>query len=179
MTIGLKRGTVKLVEYQNEWCENAEKTMKNLKLLLLNTAIDIQHIGSTAVHSIHAKPIIDIVVGVCHLNDILSSVELLEQNGFLFRGEDIEGQLLFVTGDFEKDIRTHHIHVVKWNGTAWNNYINFRDYLNASPEKAMIYDHCKQKLASQFSENRKGYTNGKQKLIDHLLEEAKIWKAEQ
>lgn len=179
MTIGLKRGTVKLMEHQDEWCEIAEKTIKNLKVLLLNTAIDIQHIGSTAVPSIHAKPIIDIVVGVYHLNDMISCIGLLEQNGFLFRGEDIEGQLLFVTGDFETDIRTHHIHVVEWNGTAWNNYINFRDYLNAFPEKAMMYDHCKQKLASRFSEDRKSYTDGKQELIDHLLKEANIWKAEQ
>ncbi|MGO0916463.1 GrpB family protein, partial [Clostridioides difficile] len=39
-------------------------------------------------------------------------------------------QLLFAMGDFEKNTRTHHIHVVEWNSVAWNNYINFRDYLN-------------------------------------------------
>lgn len=46
-------------------------------------------------------------------------------------------------GDFENDTRTHRIHVVKWNGTERNNYVKFRDYLNAYPEKAMIYDNCK------------------------------------
>ena len=80
-------------------------------------------------------------------------------------------------GNFEKDTRTHHIHVVKWNGTEWNNYINFRDYLNSHPEKAMLYDTCKKKLASQFSDNRKSYTAGKQELIERLLKEAYIWKA--
>ena len=48
---------------------------------------------------------------------------------------------MFVIGSDE--VRTHHIHIVRWNGTEWNNYINFRDYLNAYPEKAVLYDTCK------------------------------------
>ncbi len=74
------------------------------------------------------------------------------------------------------DIRTHHIHIVKWNGADWNNYVNFRDYLNANPEKAMMYDDFKQKLAIQFSNDRKSYTAGKQEIIGRLLSEASIWK---
>ncbi|MCI8485332.1 MAG: GrpB family protein [Lachnospiraceae bacterium] len=85
--------------------------------------------------------------------------------------------VLFVKGDFEKDFRTHHIHVVKWNNNEWNNYINFRDYLNAFPEKAMIYDDFKRKLAIQFSEERRQYTEGKKQLIDEFLEEARLWRA--
>ena len=106
-------------------------------------------------------------------------IEVLKENGFIFRGEDVSGQILFVMGDFEKDLRTHHIHVVKWNGSEWNHYINFRDYLIAFPEKAMIYDHCKQRLAMQFSEERKRYTEEKQKLIEKFLEESRLWKAVQ
>lgn len=143
-----------------------------------DTAIDIQHIGSTAISSIHAKPIIDIAVGVNDLNDILPFVERLEKNHYFFRGEDVPNQFLLVKGDFEKDIRTHHIHVIKWNGIEWNNYINFRDYLNTFSEKARLYDICKLNLAKQFSQDRKCYTNGKQKLIDELLVEARMWKAE-
>lgn len=174
--IGLKRGTVKLVAHQDEWGENAEKTIVKLKHLLGNTAVDIQHIGSTAISSIHAKPIIDIVVGVYDLNEITPYVEVLGQNGFVFRGEDVSEQILFVMGDFENDLRTHHIHVVRWNGNEWNNYIHFRDYLNAFPEKAMIYDDCKQKLAVRFSGERERYTEGKQELIECILKEAGIWK---
>ena len=99
----------------------------------------------------------------------------MEQHDFVFRGEDVEGQLLFVMGDFEKDTRTHHIHVVKWNGEEWNNYINFRDYLNCCPDKAMLYDACKKKLASQFPDDRRSYTAGKQELIECLLKEAETF----
>ena len=173
--IGLKRGSVKLISHQEEWNKNAEKVILKLKQLLGDAAVDIQHVGSTAIASIYAKPIIDILIGFSDLNDVVSYVELLKQHDFVFRGEDVEGQLLFVMGDFEKDTRTHHIHVVKWNGEEWNNYINFRDYLNCCPDKAMLYDACKKKLASQFPDDRRSYTAGKQDLIECLLKEAETF----
>ncbi len=147
--------------------------------LHLQFAIDIQHIGSTAISSIHAKPILDIVVGVHEPNDIMPYIETLEVSHYMFRGEDVPGQILFVKGNFERDIRTHHIHVVKWDGIDWNNYINFRDYLNAFPEKAKTYDMCKLNLAKQFPQERVSYTKGKQSLISTLLKEAKLWKSKQ
>jgi len=175
--IGLKRGTVALMPHQEEWIQNAESIMEVLRQLLESAAVDIQHIGSTAIFSIYAKPIIDIVVGVRELNDILPYIELLQQHNIVYRGKDIVEQMLFVMGDFEKDTRTHHIHVVRWNGTEWNNYINFRDYLNCCSDKAMQYDICKKKLASQFPDDRVRYTTGKQELIDRLLKEAYLWSA--
>ena len=137
--IGLKRGTVRLVVHQDDWINEAENTIKELKSLLGDTAIDIQHIGSTAIPLIHAKPIIDIVIGVQELNDIQPYIGVLKGKGFVFRGEDVSGQALLVKGDFENDLRTHHIHVVKWNGSSWNNYINFRDYLNVFLEEARLW----------------------------------------
>lgn len=177
--IGLKRGSVELFSHQEEWNKNAENVILELRRLLGNAAVDIQHIGSTAIDSIYAKPIIDIVIGIRELNDILPYRKLLEEHGFVFRGEDVARQILFVMGDFEKDTRTHHIHAVKWNGTEWNNYINFRDYLNCRPDKASLYDACKKKLALQFSNDRKSYTAGKQELIERLLKEAYEWRQRQ
>lgn len=175
MVVGLKRGTVELVPHQKEWSKSAANIIRLLKQLLGDTAIDIQHIGSTAIPSIHAKPIIDIAIAVNNLNYIPPYIELLKQHNIIFRGGIISGEVLFVMGDDE--IRTHHIHIVKWNGTEWNNYINFRDYLNEYLEKAILYDTCKQKLAMQFSNDRKSYTAGKEKIIQRLLAEAKIWKS--
>ena len=177
--VGLERGIVKLIDHQSTWKIEAEQTVAELKSLLGDATIDIQHIGSTAILSIHAKPIIDIAVGVRDLSDIIPYVETLKNSRYIFRGEDIPNQILFVKGDFERDIRTHHIHVVKWNGIEWNNYVNFRDYLNAFPEKAKAYDMCKLNLAKQFPQNRSSYTKGKQKLVSELLEEAKVWKSKQ
>lgn len=177
--IGLKRGTVKLMPHQKEWEENAGKTIENLKQLLGSAAADIQHVGSTSISSIHAKPIIDLAVGVSHLRDIMPLMESLRQNGFLFRGEDVSGQLLFVMGDLEKDLRTHHIHVVRWKGKEWNDYINFRDYLNAFPLEAAQYDACKRDLAVSFANCRRRYTEGKRRMIEDILAKAAVWKSQQ
>ena len=175
--LGLKRETVMLLPHQKEWIENAGLMIKLLKKLLGSKAVDVQHIGSTAIPAIHAKPIIDLVVGVYNLSEISSESERLSQHGIVFRGEDVAGQLLFVAGDFEKDTRTHHIHVVQWNGKEWNHYINFRDYLNYFPEKAKQYDANKQKLALQYPNDRKRYTAEKQQLIAQFLKEAEKWRA--
>ena len=78
-------------------------------------------------------------------------------------------------GDFENDFRTHHIHVVEWNSTAWQNYVRFRDYLNAFPEKAKEYDNLKLSLAATFAQDRGSYTAGKQMLIQQFLQEARQW----
>lgn len=91
-------------------------------------------------------------------------------------GEDVKGQLLFVLGDFLQDTRTHHIHVVKWQGKEWNDYINFRDFLNSSKESADFYDKSKRILALRFSNDRKRYTQEKKKIIDELLLKAKGWR---
>jgi len=174
--IGLKRGTVELISHQPQWEVEAEKTIELLKSLLPDVAVDVQHVGSTAIQNISAKPIIDIAVGVHALDGIKLYIELLEKNGIIFRKEDVKEQLLFVIGDFEKEIRTHHIHVVEWNSIAWNNYINFRDYLNTFPEYAKEYDALKRKLALEFADKRGNYTAGKQGFIDRILKQAYLWK---
>ena len=74
-------------------------------------------------------------------------------------------------GDMEKDIRTHHIHVVKWNGTEWKNYIRFRDYLNANGDVALQYQKLKEELESKYAGDRAVYTNGKQDMINKILNE--------
>ena len=174
--LGLKRGTVELLPHQLTWEEIAKDTISLLKSLLGDAAIDIQHVGSTAIRNICAKPISDIAVGVDTLDSIMPYIGLLEQDGIIFRKEDVKEQLLFVMGDFKRDTRTHHIHVVKWNSIAWNNYINFRDYLNTFPEHAKEYEALKKELLIKFAHDRGRYTAGKQEMIDSLLKQACSWR---
>lgn len=173
--IGLLRGKVRLLPHQAEWKKSAEEFIAKLKNLLGDTAIDVQHVGSTAIASVHAKPIIDIALAVNDLKEIIPYIDSLEENGVFCRGEDVSGQMLFVMGDIEKDIRTHHIHVVEYASRNWKNYLNFRDFLNAFPEKAQEYDRCKQELARQFPNDRRSYTLGKEKAVQELLKEAQAF----
>lgn len=169
MSLGLKRGIVQLEPHDKQWDEAAIQTIKNLKSILGDDAVDIQHIGSTAIPAIKAKPIIDIVVGVIDFKRIISHNEQLENEGIFYRGSDVEHQVLYVMGDMEKDIRTHHIHVVKWNGTEWRNYIHFRDCLNANENMALQYQRVKEELESKYADNRGLYTKGKKEIIDIIL----------
>lgn len=140
------------------------------KSILGDDAIDIQHIGSTAIPAIKAKPIIDIVVGVTDFDKVMLHNEQLRQVGIFYRGSDVERQFLYVMGDMENDTRTHHIHIVKWNGTEWKNYIHFRDYLNDNENMALQYQKVKEELESKYADDRVAYTNGKQDMIDLILD---------
>lgn len=176
MEIGLIRGTVAVEPHDPQWEVSAERTIEYLKEILPDIAADIQHIGSTAVRGICAKPIIDIVVGVSDFDDILQMNSILERNGFIFRGQDVPKQYLYVCG--ENNLRTHHIHAVIYNSEAWNNYVNMRDYLNCHPDDAQAYSALKQSLAQQYPDDRMAYTKMKSEMIASILKKAKAWQAE-
>ena len=175
----MKRGTVYLEPHQEEWERAAEETIQTLKNILGSVAVDIQHIGSTSIRTISAKPSIDIAVAVNDYELVLNKCDELEKAEIVCRFDERPEQLLFVMGDFEKDTRSHHIHVVLYGSDEWNNYINFRDYLNSSIEAAKEYEAVKLRLSEQYPDDRIAYTDGKQEVIDRLLVEARVWKIKQ
>ena len=177
--IGLKRGTVSLSPHKSSWDTEAHNTICLIKSILGNSAVDIQHIGSSSIKNICSKPIIDIAIGVKSIEDIKPFIPTLESKGIIYRGFEHENQLLFVIGDFENDSRSHHIHVVEYNGIEWNNYINFRDYLNAFYSEAKKYEELKINLAKKYPNDRGAYTEGKKELISQILKDAQKWKQSQ
>jgi GrpB-like predicted nucleotidyltransferase (UPF0157 family) len=177
MKLGLKRGTVELYDHDILWEENACKTIKLLKNIFGDNAIDIQHIGSTAIKTIKAKPIIDIVVGINDFNLLENIIYELNNNGIIHRqNSDRNEYKLFVIDDFEKDTRTHHIHVVKYNNVEWNNQVNFRDYLNSNHDEAKKYEKLKIELMEKNKGNREEYTKNKEEYLLKVFEKAKEWK---
>lgn len=178
--IGLKRGTVKLCEHEKEWEIEAQNTIFRLKKILGNVANDIQHVGSTAIPSIKAKPIIDIAVAVNDFNDVIALEKELKDEGFYYRPQsDLGGQLLFASGSLYEgtgDLQTHFIHVVRTNSMDWINYINFRDYLNSTPLVAKEYEELKVSLALQapIDSGREKYLKGKHDFIVYTLRKALV-----
>ena len=116
--IGLKRGTVQLCEHEKEWEIEAQNTIARLKEILGDVIKDIQHVGSTSILTIKAKPIIDIAVAVDEFDDILVYEKELKDAGFYYRPNaqaSLRDQLLFACGNFYEgtgDLQTHFIHVV-------------------------------------------------------------------
>ncbi len=79
MKLGLRRVAVAVEPHDRQWEVAAQQTIAQLREILGDTAVDIQHIGSTSVRNICAKPIIDIAVGVRYFSDILEKNEILEK----------------------------------------------------------------------------------------------------
>ena len=176
MSIGLKRGTVRLEKHQRSWEEDAQKTIADLFEILEGTDVEIHHVGSTAIKSIKAKPIIDLLIGVDDYETLLDRNEILEEKGFILRQDERPNQLLYVKGDLDNDFITHHIHVLRKDSKEYSDYLNLRDYLNANKDKASVYEKMKQELAKRYPDDRNAYTEGKSDLINQLLIEAEKWR---
>ena len=180
--IGLKRGTVQLCEHEKEWEIEAQNTIARLKEILCDVIKDIQHVGSTSILTIKAKPIIDIALAVDDFDDILAYEKQLKDAGFYYRPNaqaSIRDQLLFACGNYYEgtgELQTHFIHVVKTNSMDWINYINFRDYLNNTPSVAKEYEDLKVSLAQQapVDSGREKYLKGKHDFIVYTLRKALV-----
>lgn len=178
--LGLKRGTVKLCPHEKDWEIQAENTIRRLKSILGEVITGIEHVGSTSISSIKAKPIIDIALAVNDFKDILAFEEELKRNGFYYRPNaeaSLTGQMLFACGSYYDgtgDIQTHFIHVVRTGSRQWANYINFRDYLRSHPSAAREYESLKLSLeyANAGCGDREKYTNGKHEFITYTLRKA-------
>lgn len=172
---GLRRGTVAICEHQPEWERVASECVAELRDIFGDMAVDIQHIGSTAIPSIRAKPIIDIAVGVesFHLDIPLSK---LESSGKYTKSHNrFSSDLLYVV---EKDgVRTHQIHILLYDCEQWHNYVDFRDYMNTHPDRAREYEELKTRLASECAGIQTRYTDGKREWMTAALTEARQWAA--
>lgn len=179
--LGLKRGTVQLCEHEQAWEIEAQNTILRLKEILGAVIKDIQHVGSTSIPSIKAKPIIDIAIAVDDFEDVLLLEEELKKQGFYYRPKvDLGEQLLFASGsyyDSTGDLQTHFIHIVKTGSMDWRNYINFRDYLNSTPAVAKAYEDLKVLLAKQapVDNGREKYLRGKHDFIVYTLRKALVY----
>lgn len=180
MAVGLKRGVVELTDHDIEWEILAADTIERLWHIFGSTAKDIQHVGSTAIKAIKAKPIIDIAVAVEDFAKVEALTPTLESNGFMKRNWYDDTQMIFAVGyDVPTDDRvtTHFIHIVKTNSTGWNEYIDFRDYLNANSCIAKEYENLKTRLAAEnpYDPGREKYLAGKHGFVAAKIEEARIW----
>ena len=171
--MGLKIGTVRLEKYNNNWKEEFEKEKKNLKEIFQNIAIDIQHIGSTSIENISAKPIIDIAVGVEKLSDFEKVKNCFINNKeYSLREENTSGEILVRRGT--EEFITHLIHVMEYDSERYQNTIVFRDYMRKNLKDKIEYEKLKEELAEKYKDNRKMYTASKNEFIQKILEKAKL-----
>jgi GrpB-like predicted nucleotidyltransferase (UPF0157 family) len=166
--IGLQRGTVKLAPYSSQWPILFEEEKQLLRQILSELALDIQHIGSTAVPHLSAKPIIDIGVYVSDAQSIALCVPILVQAGYEYFGDRRgNGDHFFAKGS--DACRTHYLHMQVSGNPKWHDDLKFRDYLRTNKIARVEYEKLKQNLASTNSQDRKVYTEAKSDFIQQVI----------
>ncbi len=170
--LGIDSSKAQLYDYDYHYESIANETIKNLYQILGKQAIQIEHVGSTAIRGILAKPIIDIVIGVKQLSIAFEMREQMEKHHFLFSKTKLNNTMIAFKCEANSK-RTHNIYFVLFGGERWDEFILFRDYLNKHPECAKEYEKLKLLLAEQFENHIHNYTEGKSEFISDILEKAK------
>lgn len=170
--LGLKRGTVKLEEYNPKLVELFEQEKGLLQETFGNRIIAIEHIGSTAIPDIPAKPIIDINVAIKSLDDIDDFIKKLPELGYEYIPDRrFSDRQFFPKGPEEN--RTHHLNLTEIDSeTAWHNKLLFRDYLRKNNEARDAYAKLKKELEKKYYNNREEYTEQKAKFIRNIINKA-------
>ena len=145
--------------------KNREKILWEI---LKDYAIDIQHVGSTAIPGLSAKPILDIAVAVKDRETLEYLLPIMAEHDYdMLNNLDICGEILARKG--APECRTHYIHMEVLNSEYWNNHILFRDYLLKYPQYIKEYDELKQNIVVNFKDERKKYTAEKNDFIQRIL----------
>lgn len=172
--LGLKRDAVQVVAYCSGWSTLFEQEWRVLNQHIGHLVLDIQHVGSTAVPGLDAKPIIDIAVAADSSMEISQIQPLLCALGYLDRGDGgIDGEYLFVK-ESAPDVRTHHLHIVPTGSPLWSNYLRFRDVLRADVMLRSRYAALKKASQARFSQDRKAYTASKHAFIQDILRQNQV-----
>jgi GrpB-like predicted nucleotidyltransferase (UPF0157 family) len=169
--LGLRAGTVRVCPYTLEWARLFEEEATRIRAAIGADILDIQHIGSTSVPGLAAKPIIDIGIAVANFEEARRCIEPLVMLGYRYLDEnDIPRRHFFVQGD----PRTHHVHMNELDSADWQQTIGFRDYLRTHPDVALAYADLKLQLAQQFATDFPAYHAGKDAFIKQVVQAARM-----
>jgi GrpB-like predicted nucleotidyltransferase (UPF0157 family) len=161
---------VTIVDYDSAWPEIFEALREELVAVLGDLVVTVEHVGSTAVPGLAAKPIVDIDVVVQSPADLTTAIERLCHTGYVHQGDlGIPGREAFTT---PRKAPPHHLYVVTANNLAYRHHILFRDYLRRHPDEARAYSELKQVAAERFRDDRVAYTSAKDRIIGKMVRRA-------
>jgi len=181
---------VEIVEYNAEWKTQFEDEKKILSELLKKFNPSIEHIGSTAIEGLCAKPTVDIQIGVHKYEDLNLLSEIMMETGYIYykKYEDVLPDrryfvkaanpqndilpkiLLTYQDNFDRKEHQHlfHIHAVELSSDWWRRHIAFRDYLRSHNEARDEYDNLKKNLAEKDWKDKNDYTNAKTEFVKSI-----------
>ena len=167
--LGLKRCELHLSPYRDEWPLLFESEKKIIEAVVGDHVSDIQHVGSTAIVGMPAKPILDIAITEEDFEKARVCIDPLVALGYTFRGENgIPRRHYFQKGE----PCTHHVHMVEKTSDEWAKLIRFRDLLRADRSTAADYRRLKLDLWERLPGDRKAYQASKAAFIEEVIRRA-------
>ena len=168
--LGLPSGTVVVVPYDPAWpALFAAEAARIRDALGASLPAAVEHMGSTAVPGLAAKPVLDLLIGYPPDAAVAPYVAALVRAGYVHRGEQgIPGREYFRLGA----PRTHHVHVAVQGGSFWQEHLAFRDALRAEPALRDAYAALKRELARRHPHDRERYTEGKTAFVREVVARA-------
>ncbi len=172
-TIGMK---VEIAEYDARWPCLFQERGERLRQALGAIVLRIDHISSTSIPGLAAKPILDIQISVAALEPLAVFREPLEALHYVFRADNIE-----LTKQYFREslgTRREHVHVRKAGSWGEQFALLVRDYMRAHPDEAALYASLKRDLAERYRHDRHGYTQAKSPFIWSVMQRATDWSQE-
>jgi GrpB-like predicted nucleotidyltransferase (UPF0157 family) len=160
---------IRLAPYDSTWPLEFAAEADRIERACAGLEIRLEHIGSTAVPGLAAKPVIDILAG--RPGNIAGKhyVAAFTQLGYEHKGSyGIPGRNYFRRGSPQ----SHHVHLVSWASEFWRNHLLFRDYLRAHPDVAREYETLKRDLATLYLQDREKYTDAKGPFVRSIVRRA-------
>jgi len=164
-----------VVPHRNDWLNKFASERSVLQTIFPEPVFQIEHVGSTAVPGLSAKPIIDIMIGASSLSEIDERIEAARGLGYEYMPQ--HEQAIPLRRFFAKPIvrpRHFHVHAVTVNSAFWHDHLLFRDALRNDSRLTSEYAALKLQLARQFGEDREAYAEAKGSFISSALTAARI-----
>ena len=163
-----------VVPYEARWKIRFEELRAQLTEVLGPLAGRIEHVGSTAIPGLHAKPIVDLDIVISDSTDIQQVKHRLSGLGYRHVGDQgVPGREAFERlGKAARD-KDHHLYVCRESADELHRHIIFRDYLLDHPDVANEYGQLKCQLASEFRDDREAYTQAKSQFINRVLSQTR------
>ena len=165
-----------VLDYDPTWSAIFERLRSDIWPVISDLATSIEHIGSTSVEGLPAKPVIDMTVVVAAPSEMPQVIDRLATLGYRHRGDQgVPGREAFARPD---GTSAHHLYTCVAGTLGLRNHLAIRDYLRQHPAQAQAYGHLKKRLAAQFPHDIDAYIDGKTRFILEILAVAGFAQAE-
>ena len=174
-----RRRAIVVVPYDPIWVDTFERVRERVWPVLSDLALTVEHVGSTAVPGLWAKPIVDVDVVVSDEAVIATAIPRLASIGYAHRRDVgvLPGREAF-EAPRDSSLPAHHLYVCPTDSLPLRNHLALRDRLRADPDAARAYGDLKRRLAETHPHDIDAYVSGKTELVLRLLREAGFAPAE-